>query len=112
MNTPQFDSGEPLAPCPFCGHSEHESSLDGTGWIRVHCEYCGASGPYDADFRGVWNKQAARAAPAQPEDRVLLRRGTNLGSMGVGTSPWMQVFHQHDTYNDAEFAWATIERIK
>lgn len=63
--------------------------------------------------RVAWHlDQAARAAPAQPEERVLLRRGTNLGSMGVGTSPWMQVFHQHDTYNDAEFAWATIERIK
>jgi hypothetical protein len=51
------------------------------------------------------------AAPAQPAgERVLLRRKIKLGAMNSGTGPWMQVFDKTDHYNDAEFAWATIER--
>jgi hypothetical protein len=85
-------------------------------WIAAHPE-TGMKSPWDIAW-AAWSARAALehgpsgAAPAQPEERVLLRRGTNLGAMGVGTGPWMQVFDQNDTYNDAEFSWATVERIK
>lgn len=54
-------SAETLLPCPFCGCAEMLDHVESGGWTGiVHCDNCGAIGPYPQGETGdmSWNERA------------------------------------------------------